>query len=275
MNMDFHVHGILSKKLKFDSDLFLQGVSFAKNNMLDGLVLCEHFNAADIESSFSFFEDNFKYEKDRYDVNGFFVYLGMEVDIRYGGHVIVCGTRESIYKIKDNLKNCQKKADFIHFEELLNMAEEGGCLTVGSHPYRENHKLYLQSEKNLRRLDALDLNSKDIYKRGLDPVEKEVAELSSKLNIPYVTGSDSHYPIMLGCVRTCFEGDFESIIALKTAIKNQEYKRVISDDLKFKIYTAKVAKNYMKKKIKESKLKNDVGQVNDKKNKISYINFSI
>lgn len=265
MNMDFHVHGILSKKLKFDSDLFLQGVTFAKNSMLDGFVLCEHFNAVDIESSFSFLEDNFKYENDRYDVNGFFVYLGMEVDIRYGGHVIVCGTREKIYDIRDNLKNCRKKASFIHFEELLDMAEEGGCLTVGSHPYRENHKLYLQSEKSLRRLDALDLNSKDIYKRGLNTVEKEVSELSSKLNIPYVTGSDSHYPIMLGCVRTCFEDDFKSIAELKEAIKNQAYKRVISDDLKLKIYTAKAAKNYIKKKIKENNLKNGPDQVKNKK----------
>ena len=264
MNMDFHVHGILSKKLKFDSDLFLQGISFAKNNMLDGMVLCEHFNAVDIESSFSFLENNFKYENDRYEVNGFFVYLGMEVDIRYGGHVIVCGTRENLYNISNNLKGCHKKANFIHFEELLNMAEEGGCLTVGSHPYRDNHKLYLQSEKNLRRLDALDLNSKDIYKRGLEPVEREVAELSSKLNIPYVTGSDSHYPIMLGCVRTCFDEDFKSIAELKKAIKDEAYKRVICDDLRLKIYSAKATKNYLKKKIKENKLKNECEKGEDK-----------
>lgn len=251
MNMDFHVHGILSKKLKFNEDLFLQGIEFAKNNMLDGFVLCEHFNAVDIDSSFSFLENNFIYENDRYDVNGFYVYLGMEVDIRYGGHVIVCGNREKIYRIKDNLKSCRKKADFIHFEELLDMAEQGECITIGSHPYRENHKLYLQSEKSLKRLDALDLNSKDIYKRGLEPVEKEVSKLASKLNIPYVTGSDSHYPIMLGCVSTCFDSDFKTIMELKDAIKNKSYQRVICDDLKLKIYTAKAAKNYIKKKIKE------------------------
>ena len=122
MNMDFHVHGILSKKLNFDEELFIQGINFAKNSGLHGLVLCEHFNAIDIDSSFSFLEDNFIYENDRYDVNGFYVYLGMEVDIRYGGHVIVCGQRQEVYSIKENLKNCRKKADFIHFEDLLDMA---------------------------------------------------------------------------------------------------------------------------------------------------------
>ena len=83
-----------------------------------------------------------------------------------------------------------------------------------------------------------------------------MADLGEKLNIPYITGSDSHYPIMLGCVRTCFEEDFKSIGELKEAIKNERYKREIAQDLKLKIYTAKSAKNYIKKKIKENKLKN-------------------
>lgn len=77
MNLDFHVHGILSKKLNFDTELFISGINFAKNNGLDGFILCEHFNAVDIDSTFSFLEDNFTYENDRYDVNGFYVYLGM------------------------------------------------------------------------------------------------------------------------------------------------------------------------------------------------------
>lgn len=255
MNMDFHVHGILSKKLRFNEELFLQGIEFAKNSMLDAFVLCEHFNAVDIDSTFSFLEEHYPYEKERYYINGFYVYIGMEVDIKYGGHVIVFGNRKNIHEIKEVLKIHRKKSDFIHFEELLDMAEENNCITIGSHPYREKHKLYLQSEKNLKRLDGLDLNSKDIYKRGLEVVEREVSELSEKLSIPYVTGSDSHYPIMLGCVKTCFKKDFQSIRELKEEIKSENYERIISSDLKLKIYSAKVSKNYIKKKIKEEKLK--------------------
>ena len=257
MNMDFHVHGILSKKLNFNKDLFLQGIEFAKNNGLDGFVLSEHFNAVDIDSSFSFLEDNFSYdsENDRYDVNGFYVYPGMEVDIKYGGHIIIAGNKDNMFKAKDYLKAFRKKADFITFEELLNMADEYGFLKIGSHPYREKHKLYLQPEKYLERLDALDLNSKDIYKRGLKIVEKEVADLAKKLQINYVTGSDSHYPIMLGCVRTTFNDNVKSIKDIKNAIKSDDFNRIICEDINIKIYTAKATKNYIKRKIKEEKLK--------------------
>lgn len=257
MNMDFHVHGILSKKLNFNKDLFLQGIEFAKNNGLDGFVLSEHFNAVDIDSSFSFLEDNFSYdsENDRYDVNGFYVYPGMEVDIKYGGHIIIAGNKDNMFKAKDYLKAFRKKADFITFEELLNMADEYGFLKIGSHPYREKHKLYLQPEKYLERLDALDLNSKDIYKRGLKIVEKEVADLAKKLQINYVTGSDSHYPIMLGCVRTTFNDNVKSIKDIKNAIKSDDFNRIICEDINIKIYTAKATKNYIKRKIKEEELK--------------------
>lgn len=250
MKLDFHVHGILSKKLNFDPKLFLQGVEYAKENGLDGFILCEHFNAVDLLSSYSYLEDNYKYDGDRYIVNGFSVFIGMEVDIRYGGHVIVCGNRENILEIRKILNPYTKKVNFIPFGKLLDLGEEYNCLMIGSHPYRENHKLYLQPEKYLKRLDALDLNTKDIYKRGLAIVEEEVKSLSQKLNVPYVAGSDSHYPVQLGTVKTCFENKCYTIKDLKENIKDKKYSIEISKALKLKVYTSKITKNYMKRQIK-------------------------
>ncbi|MBW6409559.1 PHP-associated domain-containing protein [Clostridium weizhouense] len=253
MNIDFHVHGILSKKLKFDPELFLQGIEYAKENGLDGFILCEHFNAVDLKSAYSYLKDNYIYQGDRYIVNGFSIFIGMEVDIRYGGHVIVSGNRESILKIREELEPNIKKDNFIFFEKLLDLGEKYNCLMIGSHPYRENHKLYLQPEKLLKRLDALDLNTKDIYKRGLDIVEREVNELSKTLNIPYVTGSDSHYPVQLGTVKTCFKNECYTIKDLKENIKNKAYEIKISKCLKLKVYTSKITKNYIKRKKKEER----------------------
>lgn len=252
MNIDFHVHGILSKKLKFDENLFLQGIEHAKESKLDGYVLCEHFNAVDLMSSFSYLKNNFIYEGDRYIVNGFSVFLGMEVDIKDSGHIIIAGNRSAILKLREYLEPHIKKANFIDFEELLNWGEKHNCLMIGSHPYREKHKLYLQPETLLKRLDGLDLNSKDIYKRGREVVEQEVAILSKKLGIQYVTGSDSHYPIQLGCIRTCFEKECATIKELKEAIRNGNYKIEVSDALWLKIYTAKLAKNSIKRTIKRN-----------------------
>lgn len=247
MNIDFHVHGLLSKKSKFDKELFLQAIENAKENGLDAFILCEHFNAKDIYSIQNYLKENHKYEYDRYIVNNFSVFLGMEIDVKNGGHVILCGNRDNIERIRRELDEYTIKPNFIEFENLLDMGEKYECLMVGSHPYRETHKLYLQPKNLLARLHALDLNSTDIYGRDLKTVEKEVKSLSEEINVPYITGSDSHYPIQLGSVKTSFNKEVYTIRELKELIREKQYKIEVSKSLRLKVFSAKITKEYIKR----------------------------
>ena len=45
-------------------------IYFAKSNGLNGIILCEHFNAKDFLVIYDFLEKNFIYEGDRYIVEG-------------------------------------------------------------------------------------------------------------------------------------------------------------------------------------------------------------
>ena len=45
MNVDFHVHGLLLKGKISNKDFFMNEIYFSKDNGLDAIVLCEHFNA--------------------------------------------------------------------------------------------------------------------------------------------------------------------------------------------------------------------------------------
>lgn len=251
MNLDFHVHGLLSKKSNFNEGLFLQGIENAKDQGLDGFILCEHFNAKDILSIYKYLEDNYRYIGDKYIVNGFSIFLGMEVDIKNGGHVIVSGNRKDILEVRKYLDKYSEKPNFIPFEELLELGERFNLLMVGSHPYREDHKLFLQPKGLLSRLDALDLNATDIFKRGLEVVENEVERLSKEINVPYVTGSDSHYPIQLGSVLTNLYGDLNTVQDIKDVIKSEEYTINISKALDLKVFSAKSIKEDIKSKIEQ------------------------
>ena len=62
-------------------------IYFAKSNGLNGIILCEHFNAKDFLVIYDFLEKNFIYEGDRYIVEGISVFPGMEVSIKNKGHV--------------------------------------------------------------------------------------------------------------------------------------------------------------------------------------------
>lgn len=247
MNLDFHVHGLLSKKSDFNEELLLQGIENAKDNGLDGFILCEHFNARDICSIYKYLEDNYEYVGDKYKVNDFSIFIGMEIDIKNGGHVILSGNRDNIMKVKEYLSKYSEEPNFIPFEELLDLGERYNCLMIGSHPFRKTHKLFLQPKNLIWRLHALDLNATDMASRDIECVYNEVTELSQELNIPIVTGSDSHYPIQLGSVMCSFNGEFNTIDEIKSAIKEVDYTIKISKALKLKVYSAKKIKSYIKK----------------------------
>ena len=204
MNLDFHVHGLLTKKCNFNEELFLQGIEIAKEQGLNGYILCEHFNSNDILTIYEYLNNNYEYIGDKYIVNDFSIFIGMEVDIKNGGHVIVSGNRENIINIRKELEQYMNPENFIEFEKLLELGEKYNCLMVGSHPYRASHKLHLQPKELLKRLHALDLNATDIFKKGLECAKEEIENLSKEINIPFVTGSDSHYPIQSGSVKTKF-----------------------------------------------------------------------
>lgn len=246
MNLDFHVHGLLTKKSKFDENLFLQDIEIAKEQGLDGYILCEHFNALYIDEIHKYLEEKYKYIGDKYLVENFSIFLGMEIDIKNGGHIILAGNREDIYKIKEELNKYKIKPNFIDFVKLLDLGDKYNCLMVGSHPYRESHKLYLQDEELISRLHGLDLNATDIGSRGIIPVQEEVRNLSNKLKVPYVTGSDTHFPIQLGSVKTKFKKEFFTVGEIKDEISKGNYEIEISKSLELKVFSAKASKKLLK-----------------------------
>lgn len=249
MNLDFHVHGLLTKKSDFNEDLLLKGIENAKEQGLDGFILCEHFNAKDIFSIYEYLENNYEYIGDKYIINGFSVFLGMEVDIKNGGHVIISGNRDNIIKVRKVLDEYTKKTSFIPFEDLLDLGEKYNCLMIGGHPYRESHQLHLQPKHLISKLHGLDLNATDIFENGLKETREEVERLSQKVQVPIVTGSDSHFPMQLGSVKTIFNRDFSTVEEIINEIKNRNYSIEISDTLELKVYSSKITKKYLKEKL--------------------------
>ena len=64
MNVDFHVHGLLSKRKDFNKDFFMNEIYFSKDNGLDAIVLCEHFNAICFNVIYKYLEENYMMEID-------------------------------------------------------------------------------------------------------------------------------------------------------------------------------------------------------------------
>ena len=138
-----------------------------------------------------------------------------------------------------------EKENFIEFDELLDMADLYNCLKIGAHPCRKGHKLFKHSEESLKRLDAIDLNAKDIFRKGEIKAKSELIELSQKLGVNIVTGSDSHTPLQIGAIFTTLNKECITVEEIRKVIKSEEYSINISDLLPFKVYSSKVLKRYL------------------------------
>lgn len=245
MNIDFHVHGLLSKRKDFNQEFFINEIRFAKENMIDGIVLCEHFNAKDFYIIYEYLEKNFTYEGDRYLINDISVFPALEVSVKNKGHVVVVGDRDSIINIYKYLEPYRNRNNLIEFEQLLDLADVYDCLKIGAHPCRRGHRLCNQPVNLLKRLDAIDLNGKDIFKKGEATAKDEVINLSKLLGINIVTGSDSHTPIQLGSLLTKLNRYCITIKELKSCIYENDYAVDIKPSLNFKIFASKVLKRYL------------------------------
>lgn len=245
MNIDFHVHGLLSKRKDFNEKFFLNEIRYANDNNINGIVLCEHFNAINFKDIYGYLDKNFRYEGNRYIVDGVAIFPAMEVSIKNKGHVIICGDRYDILELNNILKKNMVKDNLIDFEELLDIADIYNCLKIGAHPCRRGHKLSKHPEELLKRLDAIDLNAKDIFKKGENTCKNELVELSKKIGVNIVTGSDSHTPLQIGSIYTSLEKECTTIEELRNEIKLESYSINISNSLVFKVYTSKILKRYL------------------------------
>lgn len=245
MNIDFHVHGLISKRKDFNEEFFLSEIDFAKENNIDAILLSEHFNAKDFYIIYEYLEKNYIYEGDRYLVNDVSIFPAIEVSVKNKGHVIISGDRDSIINIRKHLEAHMNKTSLIDFEDLLDLADVYDCLKIGAHPCRRGHKLCNQPKDLLKRLDALDLNGKDIFKKGEAIARDEIINLSKVLKLNVVSGSDSHTPIQLGSIITRLNKNCTTIKELRNCILSNDYSIDIKSSLKFKIFTSKVLKRYL------------------------------
>ena len=83
-------------------------------------------------------------------------------------------------------------------------------------------------QKQLGRLKFLDLNGKDLA-LDRERTERLTYALGKKLDIPVVSGSDTHQAVQYGCVTTVFERDCDTIPALYEEMRAGRYAIDLAD----------------------------------------------
>jgi len=251
MKIDFHSHVKISKKSAFMSEYFREMMIEAKASGLDALAMTEHFNTERFYDIYDYLYEHYPYANGYYIVNGLKLFPGIEVDVKEIGHILLIGDRHDIVAIRGALEYHTDKNHFIPFSDLLDLAENYDVLKIGAHAFRESTPLHQHDSEQLKRLDALDLNGKDLYTYGITSYEKKLQKFADELRLPIVAGSDTHHFLQYSSVYNEFEKDCATVDELKTQIKDSKYQVKISPCLQTKVKSAALVKKLLKRTLNQ------------------------
>ena len=170
------------------------------------------------------------------------------------GHILLIGNRTDILSIRSLLESNTSEDNFLSFDKLLDIAEQYDVLKIGAHAFRESTPLYHLKADQLKRLDALDLNGKDLFSQGKNVYRQKLEPFAEKLGLPIVGGSDTHHFLQYGCIYNELKNDCDTVRDLKASILTKQYKIHISEDLNLKVKAATLTKKWMKKVVEKEKL---------------------
>ena len=246
MRLDFHTHGKLAKKLPFSTAYTDWLFGEARAAGLDALCLTEHFNTLQFADVYGYIASVSRRTGDALELeNGLRVFPGMETDVAEGGHILSVGPLEAILELNRRLEKHKEKGSFLPFEGLMDLFGDYPVVVGCGHPFRAGGHVPELPEEQLRRLQFLDLNGKDLA-LDRERTERLTYALGRELDIPVVSGSDTHQAVQYGCVTTVFERDVDTVPALYGEMTAGRYAIDLSETAAFQVRTACLLKRSLK-----------------------------
>jgi len=232
------------------SEVYTEGILHeAQAAGLDAICLTEHYNGVDLDKSFEYVINNMERSGDCFiSTNGLKVFPGLEINAAEGGHFLVIGSMEHVQSIYRELGDYLREKEHPLFEELTKVVTQYPVLFGVSHPFRVNSKgnnMPDLPEEQLRQLDFVDLNGKDIVSDRIG-TETKVQALSERLGVPILAGSDTHQSYQFGCIYNQFEESFTTIVELREAIGRGAYSIVHGESASVQVRAASLIKRTLK-----------------------------
>lgn len=246
MNIDFHTHGKLAKKLPFSKEYTDWLFNEAVLSGLNAICLTEHFNTHGFLEIYEYIKATYLQDGDSFlTESGLRIFPGMEVDIAEGGHTLVVGDIDSIMEMNRRLEGNKEKNCFLSAKQWCELAKEYDVILGAAHPFRDGGNIPELPLSVLQNFEFIDMNGKDMANEGGLNRDK-LQRLSIILNCSIVAGSDTHQSFQYGCIYNIFPKECSSIKELRKEIQRGNYELYISENIEFKVKSAGVLKRALK-----------------------------
>lgn len=223
MNFDFHTHGKLTKYDEFSLKYFRTLVKAAQESGLDGFALTEHFNTRHFFDVFGTLDDFYPYQDGYYLVEGIRVFPGIEVHTKEMDHLLLIADRTVIRNLRMQLQPFTHKLNYISFEKLMDLVKLEEVLVIGGHPLAHQKAYFELHPSHLEKLDAIELNAKDLSILSTTESVQEVYYLGMRLAKPVVGGTSAFHKNHYGRVYTKLHTTCSTVRDLKRAVQNEQF----------------------------------------------------
>lgn len=242
MVIDFHVHGKITSVFPFDEEKLLSTIKEAKQNGMDSLALTEHCGSKNFLEGYEFLKSNYKCIEDYYNVDGFKVFYGMEVTTKQNLDILFIGKPEVVLPFREEICSSLTNEEHIDINSLFDFDISEELLVILAHPYRDHTVLPQLKSSIVDKLDAVELNSKDIYKFGMNEMKENVSILAKQLKLPIIGGSDTHHFMQISTAKNIFNKNCNTVKEIREEIKKENYKIEFSSDLNVRVKSAIIIK---------------------------------
>jgi hypothetical protein len=200
IRVDLHVHSKVSKTIPFRPEAFRRTVGRAMQVGLDGFAITEHIHATDFWDNMELLARRYGYRDGHLFVApGFNVITGTEVTVADGADIIVIGPLDALHRFDSRFPRRLSSGHFPLLADMIEPARAEELVLIGAHPTRPGKRLVDVGNELLGKLDALEVNGKDM---ASGPVEGTIKHLANQADRPVVGSSDAHLWPQVGVQRT-------------------------------------------------------------------------
>jgi hypothetical protein len=239
--IDTHSHPKISKHFPLNPEAIVRMAAMGKRVGLDGLALTEHFHAAGFWKVYEHLRTSYEHRHGVFWTDRLALVPGAEVNIREGAHVIVLGELGEIERLDRAFPALLSNGYEPTLEEFLDSSEPFALARIGAHMFRPKKELGKFPVRNLKRLDALEVNGKDFGS------EVMLLTQARALGLPVVGGSDAHHWLQVGVRHTLMHTDQISADSIVRCVKEGLTGYGVSPYTLIRVRTAKALKRIAKR----------------------------
>ena len=183
-------------------------------------------------------------------MDGFKVFVGVEVTTIEDLDIIIIGERDHVRNLRDQSEMIKGNKMNIGLKALMDLCDPINSLIIIAHPYRDYDVFPKISKTLIKKFDAIELNAIDLQNKGEQQTKENVHKLSKELKLPIVCGSDSHHSIQSGSVKNKFSNKCLTIKDLKQQIKLGNFSIELSPALRVRVKCGAMIKRILHPKVR-------------------------